>query len=1787
MASSSASSGGIQQNDPKKLVDYLMGDLRTLSTEAKKKHNHIKEAAESGLVKVRNISSSASSPDNLLQNLRTLCTEIVHPFLLGCSSKSPRLVQISLQSIQKLLQFRAIDRNAVPGIVNELWTLTEAECEELKVLQTITAFVSTELLVTDWALAKCIVLAFRLNFSKDSSVINAASAAVRHLFSAVFERALQEDGMRAGTDQMKVLPQQRANLAANVQQSLAPPTLRPAAADAFLLLRDLCILIRRENPTWLIGIQKITPILSLELLESVVKFYPSIFFRHSEFAELLKSLICPQVIKMIGGERELSLSASSSSIGAPNGAVPPASSANGASSQNRSLPISAALLTQQQYPHGQQQHGQIVTKARDFPITIRSMRISLALLTNYHPILASQNELILTILLDLLCMPTNSWEAAVAVEVFRKIIGQPTLLKWLCAREEGAKFVELLFSRLYSFLRKCLEEAANDSPSIRDEKIGQQGFIFRGVFLPLDETQLNQKRSILLDWLDKHSAERIPEAYCLSVGFATLVDATGAVCSAVESGELLPAQNGATTAKEEMPKSEEKCQKTNLDSSASLPQAYPDIAKELFQVAHSFLCSAISTLLDFSVDDSITEHLLTCLSSLVTLACKFGNADAKHSLLRAFCRAALPCQYFSRFVDSHSSASLSLQSGAMANGSVGANSDLSLKDSSVEPTQVVAMGTVCPSPHHPSQFFNTTVMMTAKNLQVARLLIGCVHQNGHLLGDCWEMVLTTIQHFVWIVGLRPTSTGTFRAGGETKSASEGGGVMSTTSTSAASTVILTTAASSELPDLNQQLNVLFESTSTLDEVSIHHIIAALCKLSNESMTVAQTSSRETSFFSIAKLLQTALVNLPRLHVFWRPVTAHLLELCAHSSAATREWGAVSLTQLVRSAMKQTLAEQRESEANKKTAKNEETIKREQLILNPLAAICEIEFLDVRAKQLDCLMRILQSDSRPIEPSLWPSVVQIVSSVVVPDSRMNTITDPQLIDQSFRVLSLVIKEFLAVVPFECVQMLVETNALYGQQQIHLNVALASVGQLWDISDFVRRAQQNVGKEEAETAWLCIYAALGRLCVDARPPVRKSACDTLLQTVAAHGQALGTQKWAEMLTDVLFPMLDRVRHLTQTASTHRSNTSTLGAPNLMIHHSRDTESKQWAETSVKTLGGVVKIFNAQRPMLLQLEAFPDFWSQLLTHIELAAKADSAEMSLAALKNMQDLLFGRQQQTEGHQQQTIGIRGKQQMSTNGSRTETDLTTSAPLPDPLWMVCWSFWLRVAQAIVSPDCPANLEFAPSLRPSSDDPSPFIPTTKKHYVPGLYHLTTLLEMFQQLFHRVRRQIPIEDVRPPRLCQIFQEIAEIPLATDPISISAQNAPEQLHPAQESLLNSIRLVVQGQIESGSNLRPALPDLLRLLLSFFQFSIHSPANKFSGVSSSANALPTQNANVNPTNTSLCPPPSRNLITFAEVSLKMALEFFTKTAAFDEVLHQTVLIDLVKRLSEPLSLKYRCPSQTTWQLSATTLFKACQIGFPIARENVNLFKGLWPTFATVVENFLFSTSKSTNPLNSDERKRHEFIDCLAIELIRTELLPYAAALPREFMQRIIDILNRGSINTMDSHDVLDAYQQRADLSRVCFDALLSLTQTDAATSSATTSKPKSPPPSGGGVLRNSNQTTAACSSLGATAIASLLQRCSKVLNDYAKDEQTAGHFRLPQERIFEAISALQAITALIEGFSRNPNNPTLYSHLVTLHPSLVQLIPSSRGDHQVELALMTCLNSYQTLLLLNLHNK
>lgn len=55
-------------------------------------------------------------------------------------------------------------------------------------------------------------------------------------------------------------------------------------------------------------------------------------------------------------------------------------------------------------------------------------------------------------------------------------------------------------------------------------------------------------------------------------------------------------------------------------------------------------------------------------------------------------------------------------------------------------------------------------------------------------------------------------------------------------------------------------------------------------------------------------------------------------------------------------------------------------------------------------------------------------------------------------------------------------------------------------------------------------------------------------------------------------VLFPLLDSVKKLSSKASDEKVETS----GNMLIHHSRNTAQKQWAETQVSHLEVEIRLF-----------------------------------------------------------------------------------------------------------------------------------------------------------------------------------------------------------------------------------------------------------------------------------------------------------------------------------------------------------------------------------------------------------------------------------------------------------------------------------------------------------------------------------------------------------------------------------------------------------------------------------
>ena len=126
----------------------------------------------------------------------------------------------------------------------------------------------------------------------------------------------------------------------------------------------------------------------------------------------------------------------------------------------------------------------------------------------------------------------------------------------------------------------------------------------------------------------------------------------------------------------------------------------------------------------------------------------------------------------------------------------------------------------------------------------------------------------------------------------------GGALTTTASSSTENSSVITTAVMGDLPVLSNMVTRLFESSTELSDISVKYLIEALCRLSDESIELA-SSNREPSLFAVAKLLETALVNLGRVDVVWRSITSHLLVVCQHPHLRMRQWGCEAITYLTR------------------------------------------------------------------------------------------------------------------------------------------------------------------------------------------------------------------------------------------------------------------------------------------------------------------------------------------------------------------------------------------------------------------------------------------------------------------------------------------------------------------------------------------------------------------------------------------------------------------------------------------------------------------------------------------------------------------------------------------------------------------------------------------------------------------------------------------------------------------------------------------------------------------------
>jgi len=120
-------------------------------------------------------------------------TDVIKPLILGCDTKQPKIIQICLTSVQKVIEAKILNVNSASMLINTLWQLTESGLEEIKVLQTIILLVTTTDVVKHQFLAKTLTIALRIATSKDQVLVNTATALLTQMVTKVFERVIVEN----------------------------------------------------------------------------------------------------------------------------------------------------------------------------------------------------------------------------------------------------------------------------------------------------------------------------------------------------------------------------------------------------------------------------------------------------------------------------------------------------------------------------------------------------------------------------------------------------------------------------------------------------------------------------------------------------------------------------------------------------------------------------------------------------------------------------------------------------------------------------------------------------------------------------------------------------------------------------------------------------------------------------------------------------------------------------------------------------------------------------------------------------------------------------------------------------------------------------------------------------------------------------------------------------------------------------------------------------------------------------------------------------------------------------------------------------------------------------------------------------------------------------------------------------------------------------------------------------------------------------------------------------------
>jgi hypothetical protein len=162
------------------LISFLTSELTVLSTEAKKKNEHVKTLADAFIIWLKDKQESTIVQDLVNFNMSSLTAAM--------ESKNTKLVLVALNIYLKLVSYKALGKHSSENLIKYLSNFQDSEKDvQLKILQVILPLVVNQE-ISLALIVDLIVLCYKLQETKAPVVNHTAEATFRQLVIFVFEK---------------------------------------------------------------------------------------------------------------------------------------------------------------------------------------------------------------------------------------------------------------------------------------------------------------------------------------------------------------------------------------------------------------------------------------------------------------------------------------------------------------------------------------------------------------------------------------------------------------------------------------------------------------------------------------------------------------------------------------------------------------------------------------------------------------------------------------------------------------------------------------------------------------------------------------------------------------------------------------------------------------------------------------------------------------------------------------------------------------------------------------------------------------------------------------------------------------------------------------------------------------------------------------------------------------------------------------------------------------------------------------------------------------------------------------------------------------------------------------------------------------------------------------------------------------------------------------------------------------------------------------------------------------